>query len=92
MKIVLDSLLIRWYYTDMEKALVPPQKYLSVYPEWVDGYIYCLMTDCCYYNTYKALPTLIIYMGEEYAKTGWNSDRNTAYYKKGSGLQLALYA
>lgn len=75
----------------MEKAIVPQQKYLSVIPEYVDGWIYCLATPCHSFEDYKKLPALITYNGEEYRLTGWHGERYEAYYKKDSHVQLAMF-
>jgi hypothetical protein len=32
------------------------------------------------YDTMKHLPAGVVYGGREYGKTGWNSDKDVAYY------------
>lgn len=48
-----------------------------------------LETDCADYDVLKALPKVVEFEGRKYGQTGWNSDRNTAYY--GTAKKFATY-
>lgn len=43
----------------------------------------CLTTSCTDYDDFKSLPRVVAYQGVHFALTGWNSDRNLAYYQSG---------
>lgn len=45
-----------------------------------DGVRY-LTTACADYDALRALPEVVNFCGNLYARTGWNSDRCIAYYR-----------
>lgn len=48
-------------------------------------------TLCRDYDHYAKLPAAVEYRGLVLAKTGWNSDRNVAYYKSVDPRTLGTY-
>lgn len=58
-----------------------PQSFSVVFAGTLpDGEKY-LELDCRDFDAFKALPAGLMYDGGVYGCTGWNSDRNRAYYK-----------
>ncbi len=49
-----------------------------------------LIADCTDFDVYKTLPEAVEFQGEEYVKTGWNSDVQNAYYKNGRPIARAV--
>ena len=54
----------------------------------------CLVTRCANFEAYQKLPMVVRYSVDaferQYAKTGWNSDTNQAYYKTGNRIAFAV--
>lgn len=61
-------------------AKIVPGAYSIVAAAWVEG-TFCLVLDCENYQEYHDLPAALSYEGRVCAKTGWNSDKNVAYYQ-----------
>jgi len=51
----------------------------------VDGIHYAVV-DCANYIDYKRLPEVVSYNGQLLGKTGWNSDKNVAYYQSTANI------
>lgn len=47
---------------------------------FLDGVTYCVV-DCQDFDQYKELPSAVSFNGVLCGKTGWNSDKNRAYYQ-----------
>ena len=45
--------------------------------------------DCTTYDTYATLPRLLLYRGQHYGLSGWNSDVNFAYYSTRKAYDMA---
>ena len=43
--------------------------------------VLCLVVDCADFDAYKGLPAALSYEGRVCGKTGWNSDKNVAYFQ-----------
>ena len=54
-----------------------------------DG-VQVVTTDCDDYAHLRELPFALSFRGELYGRTGWNSDRNIAYYRTDAASGLAM--
>jgi len=49
-----------------------------------------LTTDCSGYDDFRTLPSVVVYEGCLYGKTGWNSDRGVAYFRSDAHIALGV--
>lgn len=49
-----------------------------------------LEVDCNGYEGLQALPKVLEFEGRRYGQTGWNSDRNVAYYCTSKKFAVAI--
>jgi hypothetical protein len=54
-----------------------------------DGVHYAVV-DCRNYIDYMRLPSVVSYNGRMMGKTGWNSDKNVAYYQSTANVLHAV--
>jgi len=57
--------------------------------EKIDG-IVCLSTSCVDYENYRRLPKVVDFDGIICGLTGWNSDRQLAYYQSKTKIARAI--
>ena len=48
--------------------------------DWYVGSNRFVVLECGDYDAFRSLPRAVVYDGEVYARTGWNSDRREVYY------------
>jgi hypothetical protein len=48
-----------------------------------------LVVSCIDYDEYRKLPAAVEYDGQEFGRTGWNSDYGQAYFKSPSPFAYA---
>lgn len=48
--------------------------------------ITCCVVDCSDFDYFKSLPQAVSYNGILCGKSGWNSDKNEAYYQSNASL------
>jgi hypothetical protein len=46
----------------------------------------CLVVDCADFDAYKDLPAALSYNEVVCGKTGWNSDKNVAYFQSNRSI------
>ena len=63
---------------------------ISVIESAVCEGILCLTVDCHDYDHYASLPHAVSYEGKVCGKTGWNSDKNRAYYMGNAKVAYTL--
>lgn len=61
---------------------------ITHYP--LEGHMW-LETPCRDYDHLATLPIAVEFNGRKYGRTGWNSDRNVAYYCTRQAFALGLY-
>ena len=60
--------------------------YMTIkYHAEIDG-ITCCVVDCSSYDHFKTLPQAVSHNGILCGKSGWNSDKNEAYYQSNASL------
>lgn len=73
----------------MARATAIPQSYkIQAEGTLPDGEMY-IEIACIDYSAFLYLPAGMTYEGRTYGITGWNSDRQTAYYKSGGKFAVA---
>jgi len=50
----------------------------------------CLVTGCEDYDEFRALPQVVSQSGRLYGRTGWNSDRQVAYYQTNARIAMEV--
>jgi hypothetical protein len=50
----------------------------------------CLACNCADFDCFKALPEVVEFEGKLCGKTGWNSDKNLAYYQSNARIALTI--
>ena len=68
----------------------PIQKAIPVISSWEVEGTHGLETPCSDYGEYIGLPAAVEYQGRRYGKTGWNSDKDLAYYQTSKNFALAI--
>jgi hypothetical protein len=52
--------------------------------------VLCLECNCQDFDCFQALPSVVEFEGTLCGKTGWNSDRNVAYYQSNARIARAV--
>ncbi len=65
------------------KAKIEPDYIAVKHVSKYDG-VTCCVVECENYDRYKVLPDTVSYNGVLCGKTGWNSDKNHAYFQSNS--------
>ncbi len=64
-------------------------EYLRVTAEYELPDCRCLETECVDFDAYSRLPRVVEMDGRLFGLTGWNSDRQVAFYKTGTRIARA---
>ena len=71
------------------KANIVPNAFNLVNAISSEG-ITCLVVDCKDFDHFVTLPAALSYQGHVCGKTGWNSDKNAAYYQSNAKVAYIL--